>query len=366
MISGEFFAGAERVQDLLALRLPEFGFDVGFACTKPGQFRERRLSQAAPLYEVPMASRLDLRSGLQVARIARREGYRLIHTHTPRTAMIGRVASLAADLPMIHHVHSPTARDSDRWLLNRVNTVVERASLVGVRRLIPVSRSLEKDLLGRGWPAARIRVVPNGVPTPAAQLAPRLRPEGEWVIGSMALYRPRKGLEILVEALAALRSGGRRARLLAVGAFETPVYEEQIKQHAERLGVADAIEWAGFTSEVNRALARMDAFVLPSLYGEGMPMVVLEAMAVGVPVVATRVEGIPEVLTDGRTGLLVAPGNATALATALGGLMDGDHDWHEMRAAAHEVQRMHYSDHSMARALAAVYESVLESSTGGG
>jgi len=359
IISGEFYAGAERVQDLLALGLRELGFEVGFVCTKPGVFAERRLCRDAALYDIPMTSRADLGCGLKVARLARRQGYRLIHTHTTRTAMIGRIASLLAGLPMVHHVHSPTARDTERALRNRVNAAVERISLLGAARLVPVSRSLEQYLLDAGWDAARIRMVPNGVPSPAEPLPARPTPAGEWTIGTVALFRPRKGVEVLLEAVAALRARGRMVRLQAIGPFEAAHYEAQVRELALRLGVADAVRWTGFTSNVSEALAALDVFVLPSLYGEGMPMVVLEAMAAGVPVIGTQVEGIPEVLEEGRTGLLAPPGDAAALARRIEELMDGRYDWQALRTAARERQAQHYSDVSMAAAVAAVYREVL-------
>lgn len=359
IISGEFYAGAERVQDLLALGLGKLGFEVGFVCTKPGIFAERRQCRDAELYEIAMTSRADLSCGVKVARVARREGFHLIHTHTTRTAMIGRIASLVAGVPMVHHVHSPTARDTEQALRNRVNAAVERISLLGVARLIPVSRSLEQYLLDAGWDAARIRMVPNGVPSSAEPLPARPMPAGEWTIGTVALFRPRKGIEILIEAIAALRARERRVRLQAIGPFETAAYETQVRELALRLGVGDAVRWTGFTSNVGEALAALDVFVLPSLYGEGMPMVVLEAMAAGVPVIGTQVEGIPEVVEDGRTGLLAPPGDAAALARRIEELMDGRHDWQALRTAARERQAQHYSDASMAAGVAAVYREVL-------
>src|ERR1700676_3456785 len=82
IINGEHYAGAERVQDLLAMRLTEFGFETGFACMKPGQFPALRQAARQPLYEMPMRSRWDLRPALAIARLVRREDYALIHTHT--------------------------------------------------------------------------------------------------------------------------------------------------------------------------------------------------------------------------------------------------------------------------------------------
>lgn len=359
VINGELYSGAERVQDLLALRLRDFGYEVGFACIKPDKFPERRMAQDAPLHRVPMASRFDVVCGFRLARIVRAEGYALVHTHTPRAAMVGRIAALLAGVPMVHHVHSPTSRDTENAMRNRVNTVMERASLTGVARLIPVSRSLENYLRGEGWDAGRIRMVANGVPTPGP-LPERTAPTGEWVVGSVALFRPRKGIEVLIEALSMLRRQGRTVWLRTVGPFETPAYEAEIRALADRLGVADAIDWTGFTQDVNAEFARMDAFVLPSLFGEGMPMVILEAMAAGVPVAASDVEGIPEVLEHGRTGLVVPPADAASLAAALGELIDGRHDWRAMREAAYETQHSRFSDRSMAEGVAKVYDEVLK------
>ena len=125
----------------------------------------------------------------------------------------------------------------------------------------------------------------------------------------IALFRPRKGLEVLLEALALLRSRGLPVRLRAVGSFETPEYESHVKQLAGQLNLEAAIDWAGFARDMDGELARMDLFVLPSLFGEGLPMVVLEAMSAGLPVVASAVPGVPEAVRDGVEGLLVEPAN---------------------------------------------------------
>ena len=365
VINGELYSGAERVQDLLALRLPELGFDVGFACVKPAKFPERRQAIDAPLHLTPMSSRFDLTCGFKVAGIVRQRGYAMVHTHTPRAALVGRVAALVARVPTVHHVHSPTARDSENAVRNRTNRLIERLSLIGVKRLIPVSASLSRYLLEEGFGADRIRLVANGVPTPGP-LPIRTAPSEEWTIGSVALFRPRKGLEVLIEALSLLRARGKAARLLAVGPFESTEYESGIRALAARLEVAESIEWTGFTRNVNEEFARMDLFVLPSLYGEGMPMVILEAMAMGVPVVATDVEGIPEVLEQGRSGLIVPPGNARALAEVLAAVMDGAHDWQTLRQTAWARQSTSFSDLSMARGVANVYREVLGTDDGAG
>lgn len=359
VINGELYAGAERVQDLLALRLGQFGYEVGFACIKPGLFPSQRQAQRAPLHMLPMRSRFDLGQAFRLASIIRKEGYAMVHTHTPRSAMLGRLAALLAGVPMVHHVHSPTARDSEHGLRNQINQSIERFSLIGVSRMIAVSRSLGSYLRAEGFPERRIRVVFNGVPTPASPTA-RSTPRPPWTIGTVALFRPRKGLEVLLHAVADLSAKGRALRLRAVGPFVSPEYEDSIHKLVGQLGIAHLIDWVGFSADIGGEFGRMDAFVLPSLYGEGMPMVVLEAMAHGVPVVSTRVEGIPEVIADGQSGLLVGANDAPEVAHALARLFDGDIDWQAMRTVALDTQRRSFSDLSMADGVAKVYDELLD------
>lgn len=357
-INGEHYSGAERVQDLLAQWLPECGFSVGFACLKPDRFPRMRQSQEAPLHPLAMRGKLDLRAAWRLADIVRSEGYALIHAHTPRSALVARLAAARAGVPMVYHVHSPAARDSTRGWTDRMNALVERASLAGGVRLIAVSQSLGRHMIAAGFPAQRVTVVPNGVPQRAAPAAWR-RPEGEWTLGMVALFRPRKGLEVLLDALADLRREGLPLRLRAVGPFETADYQADILARAARLKIDEQIDWTGFTSDVTAELARIDLFVLPSLFGEGLPMVVLEAMAAGVPVVATRVEGVPEAVRDGEDGLLAAPGDPADLARAIGRLVRGEADAEALRHSALARQRDHFSARSMARGVAAVYRKLL-------
>ena len=148
-------------------------------------------------------------------------------------------------------------------------------------------------------------------------------------------------------------------RLRAVGRFETPEYEQQIKQQVQELGITDAIDWRGFRRDVPAELATMDLFVLPSLFGEGLPFVILEAMASGVPVISTSVEGIPEAVRDGQDGLIVPPSNPEALAGAIRRIVEGQVDWQSLRHSAHQRQGCNYTDRTMAEGVAAAYESVL-------
>ncbi|MEX0707126.1 MAG: glycosyltransferase family 4 protein [Woeseia sp.] len=359
VINGEHYAGAERVQDLLADELPEHGYEVGFACLKPGIFPDKRHSSRAPLYALPMSSGRDFRVVLELARLVRKENYRLIHTHTVRGAMVGQVAATLTGVPMVHHVHSPSARDTESTWRNHRNAFVERASLVRARRLITVSDSLRHYLVSRGYGEKRIRVVCNGVPMLEKTRAPLCRGE-TLTLGTVALFRPRKGLEVLLDALGHLRKTGMDVRLLAIGPFETEGYEASVRLKLQRDGLEDHVTFVGFTQTVAAHFRQMHVFVLPSLFGEGMPMVVLEAMAAGLPVISTQVEGIPEVIHDGREGLLVEPGSASQLASAIARIGNGDVDAGRMGDAARCRQQSVYSTRAMAAGVASVYDEMFK------
>ncbi|MDH3719011.1 MAG: glycosyltransferase [Planctomycetota bacterium] len=357
VINGEHFAGAERVQDLLAMRLPEFGFDVELACLKPDAFDEARKSTAV-LHKVPMRSRFDLRPAWRLARLVRERRCQLIHSHTPRAALVSALAGRIAGVPLVHHMHGQTATEMDRRLLGRINAAVEICSMRGAARAIAVSATARRYALELGYDADRTCLVPNGVPAGAARAAVTNAAD-HWTIGSVALFRPRKGIETLLQAVASLRAQKLPVVLRLIGRFETAQYEHRLHNLAEQLEIAPYVQWVGFTSNVQAELDQLDAMVLPSLLAEGMPMAVIEAMAAGVPVVASRVDGVVDVIDDEQTGLLCEPGDASALSRQLARLVFGEVDANQLRDSARRRHAESFSDHSMAAGVAEVYRQVL-------
>ena len=340
------------------MAMPKFGYEVGFACVKPEKFPNVRESRGE-LFETRMKSKFDVWCGGRVAKVFRDNDYQIIHAHTPRTLMIGRLAARKLNCPLIYHVHSPVGRDSERGLANMLNTKLETWSLAGVDRMICVSNSLAGYMNELGHHQDKITVVSNGVAA-IDDLPARDLPGSRWTIGTMALFRPRKGTEVLLDALAILKKRDIDVTLRAVGPFETKEYESEVLAQVEKLGIGDMIDWTGFQTNVNEQLRKMDVFVLPSLYGEGLPMVVLESMANAIPVVASRVEGIPEAVRDGIDGLIFEPSNAEDLAEKLQSLIGDNKTWKSMSESAVERQRNDLSDISMARGVATVYDELLK------
>ena len=163
----------------------------------------------------------------------------------------------------------------------------------------------------------KLRVVHCGADLARYPYVPPRPSEGLSVL-CVARLAPEKGLDILVRAIADLVEGGTDVRLTLVGGGPL---EASLRRRAERLGVAGRVRFAGAVGQDHMAAyyEEADVFCLPS-FAEGLPVVLMEAMATGRPVVATRITGVPELVEDGVSGFLVAPGNVEQLAAALGRL----------------------------------------------
>jgi glycosyltransferase involved in cell wall biosynthesis len=146
---------------------------------------------------------------------------------------------------------------------------------------------------------------------------------GQLVIGTVGNRNPRKGHDLLIETAAELSRGNPELRFLILGGHSPAHagYEAALHDRVDRLGLGQIVEFVDPGPRVPELLPALDIFVLPSHPGEGMPTVILEAMACGLPVVATDVAAVREEVVPGSTGLLVPPGDATALARALGALV---------------------------------------------
>lgn len=275
----------------------------------------------APLY-TPLSPMFPL----HLARTLREFRPDLMHLHLPNPSCFAALASARARaLPWIVHWHSDIPPDAPDWRLRagyRVYRPFEQAVLKRARTIIATSHAyLDASVALAPW-RAKSRVVPLGVddvalPAPRSDLWPQTSPLKLLAVGRLSHY---KGFDVLIDALAYTS----KASLLLVGEGEC---SDALRRQASRRGVDDRIRFAGALDDATlaAAYAAADAFVLPSLNrGEAFGLVLLEAMRAGLPIVASRIpgSGIAEVVADGETALLVAPGDAQALAAAITRLDD--------------------------------------------
>lgn len=355
IVNGEYYAGAERVQDLLAQELPKYDYSVEFVCVKPDRFPDLRQAQNAPLSLARVKHPLDRRAMRRIAEIAAGEGYELIHSHTARSGWASAAVSRLTGIPVVHTMHDVALANPK----NRLRALLDRFTIRALRQadhLIAVSPTClqvaERLQLGR-----RRSLVRNGVPA-GPEPVDRARPK-TWTLGFVSLIRPGKGIEVLVRALAELAHRGRSCRLRAVGRFESAECEVQLRSLAAALEVEPNIDFVGFQQDVPSQLRQMDLFVMPSTGPEGLPMVVLEAMAHGLPIVGSAVAGVTDLVRDGVDGCLTPPGDVLALANAIDQFLLGRCDWSRMRRNVHQRHQRNYSATRMASETAAVYDKLL-------
>jgi glycosyltransferase involved in cell wall biosynthesis len=360
LINGEHFSGAERVQQWLGKRLPELGVDIEFVCLKEGKFPSHSGLPRERIHVCPMRNRTDIGVLRYLQQLVSHGDFQILHAHTPRTALLASLLSRACWVPWVYHVHSPAGRDSTRAWINRLNHWTEAWCLRNCTKIVTVSRSLRRDLLRQGWSRQRLVTIANGVAEqPAIDADARSTTKAPWRLGMVALFRPRKGLEGLLEALAMLPQDSPPVVLDVIGGFETEEYRQAIDTKIDRLGIRSRIRIHGFVSNVPEIMRQLDAMVLPSLFGEGMPMVVLEALACGVPVIATSVEGTPEVVRDGIEGVLAVPNDPASLRDAIVRFTRDRRGWVAMSRRAFQRHRAGYTDLRMAEKLARVYRRIL-------
>jgi len=309
---------------------------AGYECLLATSFRESDASSLADarrrgcrLVEVPALGRevapvADLRTLAQLVKLIRRERPAIVHTHTSKAGFIGRLAAAIARVPaVIHQPHGHLFYGYYGARRTAVFTALERRAARWTDRIITLTDRGAAEHLAHGiGGAAQYVTVPSGVPTaelraaaPArreARVRLRLDPAAFVVVGLGRLV-PIKGFDLLVRTLPALAAQIPSARVLLAGdGAEQP----RLVALARSLGVAERLVMPGEVFDATTYLAAADVLAVPSR-NEGMGRVIVEAMALAIPVVATAVGGIPDVVADGESGRLVAPEDVDALAEAL-------------------------------------------------
>jgi glycosyltransferase involved in cell wall biosynthesis len=271
---------------------------------------------------------------------------------------------------VVTHVHSHPRYDTDRLWKNLFNDTLDRATRHWTARFLCVSRYLREQLQREGVPSERLRVVSNGIEVERFQYSPPLEaaaqelrdllalPPQAQLVSMVALFRPRKGVEIFLEALAHVTKALPRVHGLLVGPFESPSYQSHIESYCRQLKLDRYVHFIGFQEDTRPAFVASDLVVLPSPWSsEGMPLSLLEAMALGKPVIASNIGGLSEIVQDGHTGLLVPPRDALALAHALQTLLQ---DPQRMRAIGLNAQRFVYEHHDAKHCVRQVEKNYLE------
>lgn len=287
----------------------------------------------------------------------------VVHTHLIYSQIYGRLAAALARTRCIvsseQNVYDFKARLPFSWVERRLSRWTDR--------IIACSKKVRQHLIEKvGVNPLRVVVVPNGVdPDVFFPIRKRTRlyrtvenvrkelgiEEGDAVIGTVGHITRQKGYHVLIAAIPQILRAHPAAKFLFVG---RGLLRERLEKQASELGVAPRIRFAGIRRDVPAVLNCFDVFVLPSLW-EGFGTAIIEAMACGVPVVASRVGGIPEIIEDGSTGLLVPPGRAELLAEAVIRLLDKPRKARELARRGRTSVTERFGIKKMTQSVAKVY-----------
>ncbi|MEN6626110.1 MAG: glycosyltransferase family 4 protein [Candidatus Sumerlaeia bacterium] len=318
----------------------EAGFDVELACA-PGPDIAIIEAEGFVCHPIPFKRSYNLPAHIkaycELGRLLRRRPFTIVHAHTPIASAIARPCARRAGVPLvIYTAHGFYFHENMKPAVRRAHILLERwAQRYADYLFTQSSEDCETAIAEKIAPAARAETIGNGVDTKrffpeqftAEQLAEARRElgirDGDGPIITMIgrLVREKGYFEFL-EAMVLLRKKHPAARALIIGAALESDHDDAahgIRGHAARLGLGEGAIFAGLRSDVPRLLAVSDVFCLPS-WREGMPRSIIEAMAAGLPVVATDIRGSREEVVPGQTGWIVPLRDAGALAEALGKL----------------------------------------------
>ena len=329
--------GGQNQTRLTVLGLRAKGYRTALVAHPDGQLRQRA-AEGPDLIPIASGGELDLRAAWKLSRVLRMFRPSIVHAQDAHA-----VAMVALARPMARLDPSPRFVVSRRVDFHVRHNAFSRWKYSQVELFLCASTAIQHMLIGDGVPAARTTVVHDGVDLERVAATPALDvhrelwlPSGAPLVGNVAALVPHKGHKFLVQAAARVVRQVPDARFVIVGEGELhDALRRQIKtSHLER-----HIILTGFRPDALSLQKGFDVFAMSSVT-EGMGSVLLDAMAIGQPIVATRTGGIPEVISDGRTGILVPPRDADALASAITRLLQERTEGARLGATAQKhVQR---------------------------
>lgn len=371
LVIGGDVAGGQMVALALARGARRRGDEVMFVSPGKGAFTELVSAEGYRVLFADVSRTFRLGDLRRLAALLRRERVDVLHTHTALAAnVLGRIAGRHAGVAVVSHIHIEN-HFRPQALARAVHRTLDNRTARLCARVVTVSDDTRASLVRQGYPERLVETVPNGIGLGgvADDLARRAAVREELglaadaqVVVEVARLCDVKGQRELIGATALLAESHPALRLVLVGRDleQGGAYEESLRRQATELEIDDRVVFAGYRGDAGAVMAAADVLALPSTI-EGMPLVVLEAMARSRPIVATPVGGTPEVIVDGETGLLVPPGDPPALAAAVRRLLDDPAGAERIGRAGRARIEERFSEEAMVARILAIYDEVAHS-----
>ncbi len=338
---GSNISGVEMVILRLIDSIKKLGVESFVVCAEDGKFSEELTARGVVVKIIPMASLTRSYNPLRyityltayfhvtklLGSFIKTTNGDIIHCNFISTAFYSLIAAKLTNTPLVFHMHQILKERT-------VNKIFVKIVSAGVNKIICVSQAVKSNLLGFGVDPEKCEVIYNSVPPEKGnerEVAGGFRrelgiDENVKVITLVGQIAEWKGQDVFVDAVKQLVKKFPRIKAVIVGEIISPVaekYKKRLVEKVELQGLSDTVVFTGFRDDVGKIMADSDVIVHASILPDPLPTVIIEAMSRGKPVVATNVGGVPELVEDGKTGFLVPPGDACALAEAIEKLIAG-------------------------------------------
>lgn len=322
LASGDLWAGAEvQIATLLRALKADQRFDLSAIVLNKGRLAEELTAAgiSVTVYDESVGVWTTLRSLVSHLRRCRPD---IVHSHRYKEHILGAFAAKLSHNSVVVQTYHGLEEHLHGWAAMKMRAYTTLNTIVGkvaAQGFVGVSEEIATILRWR-YTAGKVRCIRNGIALKRVKVTGNgvcLRNQlgissSEFVIGSVGRLTPVKGIEYLIRAVSKNKRSQER-KLIVVG--DGPL-RSALEELAREVGVAGSVLFLGARNDVYDLMATFDVLALPSLH-EGVPMVLLEAMAMAVPIIASRVGGIPEILDDGQGALLVQARDVDALADAI-------------------------------------------------
>lgn len=327
VIDGEITGG-----NIIALRIIEEdlrrGYGVVVNSPTEGRFTRLLKEKGLKVYHIDTRKTFRLDSAFRLAYVIKKESINLIHSHTPLPGtVLSRLSGWVAGIPVINHTHNPEFINRNPLIGVFQSLLIWVTGRIFRARIIAVSEFVKTEIVKQGSPEDKVTVIYNGIALDNVEIKnSRLKIRAEFglkenqpVITEVGRLGNDKGQHILIRAAPYVIEKFPEAVFMIVGEdlWKNGEYRRELQELSAGLGVKEKIIFTGYRSDIMDLMKASDLFVLPSVFTEGLPVVILEAMLAQKAVIASAVGGSPEIVVDAKTGTLVPPGDPDKLAEAI-------------------------------------------------
>lgn len=365
IIGGGEIGGAEKHILNLLQGMDRSRFTPRLCCLFPEPFVQVAQAAGIDVDVIDMRSKFNVSAFQAMKKLLLQHQVEIVHTHGVRANLVGRFgARMAGIKSIVTTVHSVLEQDYPAFWARITNQLMEQMTLSSVRQFVTVSEGLKTDLVAKGISRDKITTIYNGIDFS------RFKQTGqgnEWrqelgispdkqVVGILARLHPVKGHQYFLEAADCIRKSHPNVHFLIVG---SGLGKDEVLDQVHRLNLEEQVTLTGFVDDIVGIYDLLDVLVISSL-SEGFGLTAVEAMAMRVPVVATQVGGLPEIIQDGQSGFLVPPADSLALAEKILRLLDDEQLAQSMATTALHWAESKFTVQAMVDQTQELYTQILQ------